>query len=278
MKFRVANELDLVILKEIWYECFLEHDSKASIDYYFENSFDLEHTFILEVDQEIVCSLQLNQHQIMYQGKEEAVSFVIGVATPIIHRKKGYMRVLLNKAIEYAQVELNQNYMILQAYNWDIYRSFGFYEAYFKKEVFFTIEDLKDIVASKQEVITSKGLLELYQSYTSKLDGYKIRDLEYYDKMLKMYLVEEVDVYLSSEAYLIYYVDEYIEVSECAYLSEDGLKEALKSLSDQYQKSIRLKVDNTYQSEDQLKIIYMMVKDLNKEFKIYENLYISEEI
>ncbi len=279
MNIRIATNQDLPNLKKLWYECFLEHDSKESIDYYFENSFDLNHTFILEVANEIACSLQLNQHQITYQNEIEAVSFVVGVATPIKHRRKGYMRILLNEAIRYAKEELKQNYMILQAYDWNVYRPFGFYEAYYKQEISYSIKELANVDLIKEEEVSSAKLLDIYQRYTQGLDGYKIRDQKYFVKMLKMYQVEGVKLLLTNEAYLIYYeAEEYVEVSECAYLNKEELEKALKILADRYQKDLKIKIDNLFVKENSNKLIYMMVKDLNKEFKVLDNLYISEEI
>lgn len=279
MKTRIAIKEDLSILKELWYECFLDHDSKESIDYYFESSFDLDHTFILEDDNELLCSLQLNQHQISYQNKVESVSFVVGVATPLKHRRKGYMKILLNDAIKYAKEELKQNYMILQAYDWNVYRPFGFFEAYYKNEVTYSIEDLNNITIIQEKEVSAHSLLAIYQNYTKNLDGYKIRDLEYFDKLLKIYQVEKINILVTEEAYLSYYEDdEYIEVSECAYHSQEALEKALKLLVDKYQKPIKVMVDNLFEKENSKQLIYMMVKNLNREFIISDKLFISEEI
>lgn len=279
MKSRIANQQDLKVLKELWYECFLEHDSKESIDYYFENNFDLNHTFVLEVDNEIVCSLQLNQHKIKYNNNIESVSFVVGVATFLKHRRKGYMKVLLNYAIKYASEELKQNYMILQAYDWNVYRPFGFYEAYFKKEVIYKVNDLKDHKEANEIDVSSQNLLNIYNKYVEKFDGYKIRDLKYFEDKLKMFKVEGINVINSNNAYLFYSNNEdEIVVYECAYLNQMELEKLIKILILKYQKSIKVKVDNLYNKEDNEKIIYMMVKDLNKKFVVKDNLYISEEI
>lgn len=279
MKSRIANQHDLKVLRELWYESFLAHDSKESIDYYFKNHFDLEHTFILEVDNEIVCALQLNQHQIFYQNEIESVSFVVGVATFQKHRRKGYMKVLLNDAIRYAKEEMKQNYMILQAYDWDVYRSFGFYEAYFKKEVTYKTDELNDIEAAQVINTTSNCLLNIYEEYVKKLDGYKVRDLKYFDNKLKMLEVENVQIINSSDAYLMYNeMDEEISVFECAYINQLELEKLIKVLINKYRKNIRIQLDNLNEKENSIKIIYMMVKDLNKKFTIKDNLYISEEI
>ncbi|MEG0284087.1 MAG: GNAT family N-acetyltransferase, partial [Erysipelotrichales bacterium] len=95
MKTRLANEADINTIKELWYENFLDHDSKESIDFYFDNNFDLKHTFVLEDSNEIITSLQLNQHQLVIDNKIENVSFVIGVATFKKYQRQGYMKVLL---------------------------------------------------------------------------------------------------------------------------------------------------------------------------------------
>jgi predicted acetyltransferase len=109
MKCRLAHKKDLPNLKAIWYEVFLEHEPRESIDFYFANNFDLEHTFVLENDdKEIVSTLQLNQHEIMLDLKKTSVSFVVGVATLEKEQRKGYMRLLLDYTIKYAKETLKQ--------------------------------------------------------------------------------------------------------------------------------------------------------------------------
>ncbi|MDF9867340.1 putative acetyltransferase [Bacilli bacterium PM5-3] len=280
MKCRLAKKSDLLVLKELWYECFLEHDSKASIDYYFDNAFVLDTTFVLEVGNEIVTSLQLNQHDIVYNSKVESVSFVVGVATFNKHRKKGYMKVLLNYVIEYARKNYQQNYMILQAYDWNIYRPFNFKEAYYKKSVELSIADLSGINLIELIDYSSLSMLSIYQKYTENLNGYKKRDKAYFDEMKKMLEIDEMKIALSNEAYLYYQVeDNTLMISECAYNSWESVLQIIKTLNEKMQfEKINVMVDTNNNLEGR-KELFMMIRELNdKKFKIDEKLYISEFI
>lgn len=277
--FRKAKADDLIILNKLWYEAFLQHDSKESIDYYFENHFDLEHTFVLENNNEILSSLQLNQHQLMYNNEVINISFVVGVSTFLKYRGKGYMKELLNKAIDYARTTLKQEYMILQAYDWDLYRPFGFIDAYYKSINSLSIKELEiysdDIILDVNEQI----LLEIYNEYTKKLNGYCIRNLEYFTNQIKLLEVENFKVINSKDAYLFYQVlNDKIIVSECAFKNKEALYSLLKSCLIKEQKnSITFYSDiKNFTSETEL---FMMIKNLNNDqFLINDKLYISETI
>lgn len=283
MKCRLANKDDLPILKELWYECFLEHDSKESIDYYFDNLFVVETTFILEVANEIVTSLQLNQHQLYYDGKVEDVSFVVGVATFKKHRKKGYMRILLEYAIDYARTEYNQKYMILQAYDWNVYRPFGFIEAYYKSKQVLDIEQLsKYKTCELTREINVAELLNIYNNYVSDLNGYKIRDEAYYTQLLKTMAVDDIAVAANSKAYIAYEIkDNTLTINECTYLNYEELLSLIKTVALNYNiEDIELYSDLKHVKGSFEKELYMMVKNLKNDiFNINDDsLYISETI
>ena len=91
------------------------------------------------------------------------------------------MKQLLQYAM--AQASKTQNYMILQAYNWDIYRSFGFEECY----KFAKIKLSKDAYSQGEGAFVStydiKTLLSLYEIYVQDKNGYRIRDLAYYENL-----------------------------------------------------------------------------------------------
>ena len=282
MKPRLASKSDLPTLKNLWYECFLEHDSQESIDYYFENKFILENTFVLEVNDEIVTSLQLNQHDLVYNNKIEPVSFVVGVATFKIHRQKGYMRVLLDYAIEYAKKEYKQNYMILQAYDWAVYRSFGFEEAYYKYRSNLEISDLNNIETTELLEYDDSKMLAIYQDYTKKLNGYKKRDLSYFKELKESATIDNIEVALSNDSYVYYKkVNGVLDISECAYTNFNDVLMIIKTLVTADITSVTLVSDlvNYDKHFEGQKELDMMVLNLNKnKFEISENLYISEVI
>jgi predicted acetyltransferase len=278
---RKANRSDLPVLKELWYECFLEHDSKASIDYYFSRMFRLDKTFVLEIDNQIRTSLQLNQHPICFNGRIEMISFVVGVATFKKDRGNGYMKELLNYAISYAKDVLEQNFMILQAYNWDLYRPFGFYDAYYKRVITLKpkkLEKAKIIKLRDFDPIIMEGI---YQVYTHKLDGFRFRNEMYYNYIHNMMLIDKQKLALSNQAYAYYSVENNeLLINENAYFTYNDLLNLIKTIIVDNSLDIDKIIINTNikKLDDKNNYLFMMVKDLNGKFEIKDNNYISEWI
>lgn len=279
---RIATKKDIKALKQIWYEAFEKHDGKASIDYYFEHAFDLDHTFILEEDNEIKCTLQLNQHQLCFDNKVESVSFVIGVATPQKYQRQGYMRVLLDYAIDYAKNTLKQKIMILQAYNWDVYKSFGFVETYYKSKLELDFNFFADYEVVSLQEVSAAHLLSIYQNYTQSLNGYKLRDEKYFEAMIEMNAQDNFIYGVSKSAYALYALeDDKLIVNEAAFECVYDLFNLLKTLRVKHGvQSVVLNSDiynfEYYRFEKEL---FMMSKILDESFTFnQDNLYISEWI
>ncbi|MEG0367635.1 MAG: GNAT family N-acetyltransferase [Coprobacillus sp.] len=282
MKTRKATINDIPILKDLWYENFLEHDSKESIDYYFENNLDIEHTFILEDDNEVITSLQLNQHQLVIDKKIEEVSFVVGVATFKKYHRQGYMRILLNDAIEYVRSTMKQKYIILQAYNWDVYRSFGFVDAYYKQVLVYDIDSLKDIEDVMLIDYLPNKMLEQYNEYVENLNGYKKRGLVYFKNIEAMSKVEELHIALSEKSYIVYGIDNNkMYVGDCAYSNEIELlklikKELVRLNLEQVQ--IETDIHHKFKKESKQKLNMMILNLVDDKLEEKSCLYISEEI
>ena len=69
----------------------------------------------------------------MKDKKEMRVGLIFGVATNKKYQGCGYMKKLLNNVLE----KYSKDFILIQAYNWDIYQSFGFQEAYTYKQSLF---------------------------------------------------------------------------------------------------------------------------------------------
>lgn len=277
MKCRLALPSDLPILKKLWYEAFEKHDGKESIDFYFDNFFELDNTLVLEEDGKLITSLQLNPHKLNYNNEVKQVSFIIGVATFEEYQGKGYMKVLLNYAIEYAKDTLKDDFLILQAYNWDIYRSFGFYDAYYKSK--FKLHKHPSI---HKHLTTydydSARLLDIYKAYTKDLNGYEIRDIKYYNDKKLILDSDNFKTVISDNAYLFYQVTEdSINVLECAFKTKEGLHELANHLLHTLDID-SMNVESDCYHFNKGKHLFMMVRDLNEKFKKSNNLYISEWI
>lgn len=282
MLIRFATSDDFLKIKELWYECFLEHDSKASIDFYFKTRYKSQNCLLLLNEQdEILCSLQLNEHELRINQSLVPTRFFVGVATPKKHRKKGYMRVLMGYAINYLKDELHHELCILQAYNWDVYTSFGFEITYYKQEL--AVEKSTDIdsnlrLATKED---SFKMLEMYTEYTKTLDGYALRNLHYYENMFNSLSFDGIQCYISNDYYylMIKQNNEYI-VTEFVYKPTFDLN----SLSQIFEQDVILQIDLKHNLNG-AEIPNMAVKVLNDQaiykypsLKERKRLFINEQI
>ncbi|MDR1782438.1 MAG: GNAT family N-acetyltransferase [Bacilli bacterium] len=280
MKIRKLLVDDLTSLKALWYECFLEHDSQASIDYYLTNYLDYDNTFVLIDDNEIKSSIVLSQHELYFNGTYENVSFITWVATLKKDRHKGYMKTIMNYAIDYASNKLKQNYMILQAYDWNLYKQFDFYEAYYKSLNIIYLDDLLSNEYIELEEVSSSLLLNIYNKYVLDLSGYKLRNEAYYDKLLPYLSIDNIQAVTTKEAYCFYTIkDNILKISECAFINKMSLLNLIKTIISQYKVNKIELLSDTYNFKTNNKELVMMVKELNKnKFNISDQNYISEYI
>ena len=73
-----------------------------------------------------MIKIQVRFMDIMKDHQLVNIPLLFGVATSNKYQKCGYMRQLL----EYIFSVYSYDFMLVQAYNWDVYRTFGFNEAY----------------------------------------------------------------------------------------------------------------------------------------------------
>lgn len=280
MKIRQALASEKKLIQQIWYDLFLEHDSKASIDYYFDFIYDERYTLVLIEDDTIKCTLQLNQHQLVFNNKIESVSFVVGVSTPIEYQGQGYMKKLLNYAIEWARDTLKQNLMILQAYNWDIYRSFGFLEAYYKKTYTINVEAFKEYRNIETIAFDSNICLNIYNKYTSNFNGYKLRDATYFTNINNLIEVDGLKLTQSNNAYLVYYKsNNQLVINEAAYIDTHDILCLIKNIitDDIHEVILNTDIFSKFCTETTEKQLFMMIKSLNDfDYNSISKLYISE--
>lgn len=208
-----ANEDDLPMIKKLWLESFEDEDVHSS-NFYFDYLYDPKNTFLLKVNDEILSMLQIRYMDIMKDHEKINVGLIFGVATNQKYQGCGYMKTLLNHVLK----KYSENIFLIQAYNWDIYQSFGFKEAYtYKQSLFESRGEYNGDVC-----YDSKHLLSIYKDYVMDKDGYRIRDEKYYDEFFIPYYKPYYEIYANQDAYIV--VDkEYSYIFECIYRNEEAL-------------------------------------------------------
>ena len=279
---KATNE-DRDVIKRMWIENFQE-DSLDFVDFYFDTIYQLETTYVLKIKNLIVSVLQMNPIEIMMKQKKESVSFVVGVCTHHYFRRLGFMRNLLEYAL---QLHSNEAFIVLQAYNWNIYKPFDFKIRYYKKKVRIdTLINNNDCI-DNLEIMTSvcsKDLLLIYQQYTKEKEGYRIRDIAYYQEYLLPCIKIEDYRILSGystnqiQTYVIYAIKEdYIHIREAIFLNRESLFSLLKHLQETYKiKTIDLEIAiDDFEIDGQVIVPFMMLKENHLSID-EESLFINE--
>ena len=208
-----AKDDDLPKIKKLWLDSF-EDEDEHSASFYFDHLYHKENTYLLKSNHTILSMLQIRYMDIMKDHHKMNVGLIFGVATNQKYQGCGYMKMLLNHVLE----KYSKDFILIQAYNWDIYQSFGFKEAYTYKQSLFESRG----EYNGKECYDSKHLLSIYNDFVMDKDGYRIRDEKYYDEFFIPYYKPYYEIIANEDAYIV--VDkEYSYVFECIYRNEDAL-------------------------------------------------------
>lgn len=228
-------------IKQLWLNSFAD-ETEVSTDFYFKYLYNPKYTYAIECNGQILAALQIKPMTLKVGEELVNTHFIVGVCTKRQFRGNGFMRIMLEKAMVDHQED---RLLILQAYNWDVYRSFGFKEAYYQNVSVIKnrYDEIDDSVYNFKEETRGAVMLQAYQQFTQVYNGYRVRDEYYYDRYFIPYHQNEghqiVSVYENDDClgYIVYekinneiYIQESILCNESAFkaVMNDLLKEANK--------------------------------------------------
>lgn len=81
------------------YESAFPEDKRAFVDYYYRCKTQDNEILALKEEQQLVSMLHLNPYQMIVNGYEVKSNYIVAVATHKDYRHRGYMRLLLEKAL-----------------------------------------------------------------------------------------------------------------------------------------------------------------------------------
>lgn len=205
------------------------------LNFYFKNIFDKGTCFIIEQDNRIVSSLQMNEHVLHLHGKQLKIGYLLGVSTLPDYRRRGHMKKLMECALD----EASHNYLItfIQAFNPKLYEQFGFETLYYHKYYTLHKDTLQKISTTKVSYSADASeLLHAYQNFIKHFDGYYVRDSMYYTLLLNELVVNQKQMVVYRDrnkevtGYLVYQnkKDE-IFVEEAVYTESVALMRMLKA-------------------------------------------------
>lgn len=234
MNIRYAKGNDLENIKDIWDYCF--GDEEAYVDYYFNNKYKPENTIIIEENDELMSSLQLNQYKINLNKKIYDISYIVGVSTYPNARGKGYMKDMMDFALN-ELYKKGQLVSLLMPIDYRLYRKYGYEHCYDQIEYKLNIDDLKIFKINgdfeKIESYHIESMIDIHKEFLSNANGYVDRDKSYYENLFKEIKCENGHMYIHKEedydGYIIYFMmDGNMFVREMCYKNINSLKSMLK--------------------------------------------------
>ena len=234
MNIRYAIEKDLENIKDIWDYCF--GDDEGFVNYYFDNKYKPENTILIEENDELMSSLQLNQYKINLNNKIYDTSYVVGVSTYPNARGKGYMKDMMDFALN-ELYKKDQLVSLLMPIDYRLYKKYGYEHCYDQIEYKLNIEELKQFkIVGDFEKITNNHInymMDIYNEFLLNTNGYVVRDKNYYENLFKEIKCENGHMYIHKEenyeGYIIYFImEDTMFIREICYKNISSLKSMLK--------------------------------------------------
>lgn len=239
MKTRFANVNDKNNIEKLWKYCF-HKDSYEFTSYYLNKRMKLENTLVVEENNNILSSLQLNPYKLSFFNNIFKTSYIVGVSTPPEYRGKGIMKKLFSDTFEVLK-EKKEILSILMPIDPRLYSYFGYENVFDILECnttcnslisFKTNRFLKNIDSLKNPIPI---LINLYNSfieskYGLKKDFYIKRDEFYFSNWIEEIKSENGNILFSFEnevasGYIVYYLlENEIFVREIVSSTIDDLK------------------------------------------------------
>lgn len=236
MKFRRATLEDKTRIEENWRRIFAADDGGHS-DFYFTHAYQANQSYLLcDDNDELISTCQVHTKTLVLNDKPLQVSLIVGVFTCEPYRKQGYMKILLNKVLDI--LEHRDLFTLIQAYNPDLYRSYGF-EPIYHRQVFLLNPKMIPVVSPKgvNSMVSAQDLHALYERFTAHFTGYvkrSVKDFSLLQHEVASQKGQILGVYEDNhlEAYgVVFFEPKQIIVDEVVYTNAKSLVKLLNALS-----------------------------------------------
>ncbi len=182
VKEQLADAKLLPQLQQLWVNSFPD-ETQASADFYFAHLYDPNLTYCLLHEEQLVGMLHLRPLTLSVHRQAVPALLIVGIAIDPSYQECGYMRVLLDRVIE----ERKDQILLIQAYDWELYKSFGFKESHHRRKTILRKMAYDGLPKQCDLCNDAQILLDLYNAYVQNKDGYRVRSLAYYTEYLIPY-------------------------------------------------------------------------------------------
>ncbi|MEG1353870.1 MAG: GNAT family N-acetyltransferase [Malacoplasma sp.] len=195
------NEDELKLAKELYKEAF--NDTDAFIDLYFSSYAKNNNAWYgFNKDNQLVFMTWLNKKRIMLNDVKESAGFIVAVATKKEFQGQGIMKSFFAKWLN--QISLLYKYIFIQAYNWDVYKSYNFSTCTIKK----LYRLRKDQFLKLDEIfpITNYDLInEIYNNFVKRngIENFSYRTSKENKLILKMFEAAGDKIIHTKKSYIL---------------------------------------------------------------------------
>lgn len=193
MEIRKLEKAEHNLTRELYEEVFPE-DSKGFVDYYYSEKTRDNQIYVIEEDGGIQAMLHLNPYHIMVNGIEKEVNYIVAVATRKPYRGRGFMNLLLRRAIKDMYLD-GQSFTFLMPAAEAIYTSYDFRTVYEQERKRCPVKEAVTIIEKGEELsvmpVEQEDCMALAaaanQSLAAGYQVYALRDQAYYSRLIREY-------------------------------------------------------------------------------------------
>lgn len=260
----LETEQELNDAKQLYIESF--HDGKEFCDIFF-SSYKKNYTLYgkYENDNLIFITFMIDK-RICINGEREIAKFIVGVAVKKELKGKGIMKKYLSEIIE-----LNSLYKIfIQAYNWDVYKSFNFVPCSYKWSYILREDQILYKKKDKMLDYVDFNLInKIRNDYiaNNKINNYSYRTEKENKRIIKMHIAGGDKIIMTKKAYAIISNNEIIE---CFYYELIDFIKLISNLEKQLKIWSNVKLDKKYFTENNEEKIETKILDNNIEILFSE--------
>ncbi len=245
-----AKYEDMLVLKKMWLSTFDEDDEVFYDDYIQKSNLNI---YVLKMNYHIVSVIYLRKLE-----ENRNIYYIEGVMTDIYFQHQGLMKQLMHYVLNIHKDDI----LFIQAYNWDVYKSFPFNYSYNKK-----ISTINSLMPIEECIEIKCGIhlalfKDLYNQYASQYKNY-IKRNTWID-------IERANALYNDNGYLLYsqFNDVYV-VTEIVY---KNIEVAYQLLNELYKKVGAFKIisDESFGNDETITFV--------KSTHDFEDLYFNEYI
>ena len=216
----------------LWKEAF-SFDDGGYTKFFFDRYYKDEHAFVLKEENQVISSLIKTPHWMMLHGRMIQASMIAGAVTRLDQRKKGYFHQLMKVVLD--ECEHQELVTVIQAYDPEMYKEFGFDVVYRRKQLLIRRSDVPQMADTGVTYrLDFKNLVKVYSQFTSKFDGMMVRDEVYFRDLSyeveaqggKIVVCYDTQGEISGYA-VLYLVEGVLTIQEIVYLDSRSLMKIL---------------------------------------------------